>query len=109
MGPRIKITQVDESNGNKWWAWKDSNLRPADYESSGLVVLMGETWRFLRGFSMQISPVFETRDYTEIYLWFINEIEPELIALISPKASPRKELWQTELWSEPELVPKSGA
>ena len=19
--------------GNKWWAWKDSNLRPADYEA----------------------------------------------------------------------------
>ena len=19
--------------GNKWWAWKDSNLRPADYET----------------------------------------------------------------------------
>jgi hypothetical protein len=22
--------------GNKWWAWKDSNLRPADYESDAL-------------------------------------------------------------------------
>ena len=29
--------------GNKWWAWKDSNLRPADYESSDLVHLMGQT------------------------------------------------------------------
>ena len=22
--------------GNKWWAWKDSNLRPADYEARQL-------------------------------------------------------------------------
>ncbi len=22
--------------GNKWWAWKDSNLRPVDYESNAL-------------------------------------------------------------------------
>jgi len=29
--------------GNKWWALKDSNLRPADYESDGLVVLVSET------------------------------------------------------------------
>ena len=35
-------------DGNKWWAWKDSNLRPADY-----VAL-----RFKRG----LSPVFVIRE-----------------------------------------------
>ena len=30
MGPCIKITQEDNLKGKKWWAWKDSNLRPAD-------------------------------------------------------------------------------
>jgi len=28
----LKITQDVDSKGKKWWAWKDSNLRPADYE-----------------------------------------------------------------------------
>ena len=46
--------------GNKWWAWKDLHLRPADYESGDLVVLTGETPRILRGFLMHISYSFET-------------------------------------------------
>jgi len=28
----LKITQDVDSKGKKWWAWKDSNLRPADYD-----------------------------------------------------------------------------
>ena len=77
-------------------AWKGLNLRPADYESGGLVVLMGETWRILRGLSMQISPSCSIRAYPEIHLWFINEIEPEPMASNFLKANPGKELWQTE-------------
>ena len=36
--------------GNKSWAWKDSNLRPADYESRKLVDVVGVTGRILRVF-----------------------------------------------------------
>ncbi len=45
---------------------------------------------------MPVYVGFETRAYPEIYLWFIAEIEPELMAVLHPKASPGKELWRTE-------------
>ena len=52
-------------DGNKWWAWKDSNLRPADYESEGLVDLCSVSERVVRGLSMYISPASKIRDYPE--------------------------------------------
>ena len=72
----------------KWWAWKGSNLRPADYESGGLVDLMGETPRILRGFLMHISDSFETRDYPETRPSCSIENELEFMASVFQRASP---------------------
>ena len=77
--------------GRKWWAWKDSNLRPADYESDDPVHLMNETGRILRGFSMQVSVAFETRAYPETRSSYSTENELEFMASVFPKASHRKD------------------
>ena len=29
----LNISEVTEFGGKRWWAWKDSNLRPMDYET----------------------------------------------------------------------------
>ena len=54
--------------GRKWWAWKDSNLRPADYETSRHNGFMLESPRFLRGFLMWILVISEIRAYPETHL-----------------------------------------
>ena len=56
---------------------------------------------------MQISASFETRDYPETWLALSMENAPEPMASLSLRVNPGKELWQTELWPEPEPVPKS--
>ena len=89
--------------GNKWWAWKDLHLRPADYESGDLVVLTGETPRILRGFLMHISDSFETRAYPETRRSFSIENEPEFMASLSQRASPGNK----SRLIEPEPAPKS--
>ena len=65
-GSTRRITQEDDLNEKKWWAWKDSNLRPADYESGGLDDLYSVSERVVRGLSMYISPASKIRDYPEI-------------------------------------------
>ena len=57
-----------------------SNCRPADYESSGLVVFIEVSRRILRVLLMRIFPTFETRAYPENYPSCITEIEPEPMA-----------------------------
>jgi hypothetical protein len=32
-GLDLRIPEVTELNEQRWWAWKDSNLRPMDYET----------------------------------------------------------------------------
>ena len=72
------------------------NLRPADYESGGLVVLTGETPRILRGFLMQASPSCSIRAYPERRPSRITATEPELMAYLSRVAICANKFYPTE-------------